>query len=165
MIKFNHLTAKSIVMKIKSFVIRLDSEHYLKDQEKINSFLENVVFKKSSVSFVDDETKFWTVLIHYEEIQVKEQIPEMPKSETKIIITESDLNSEELEIVSHLKKWRIQKAEKEDLPLFMILSNSDIYAVAKAKPKRIEDFIGLKGFGEKKTARYGDEIIALLNSV
>ncbi|MGB6092954.1 MAG: hypothetical protein WBF83_04245 [Moheibacter sp.] len=108
-------------MKIKSSVIRLDSEHYLKDQEKINSFLENVVFKKSSVSFVDDETKFWTVLIHYEEIQVKEQIPEIPKSETKIIITESDLNSEELEIVSHLKKWRIQKAEKEDLPLFMIL--------------------------------------------
>lgn len=159
-------------MQVRVFIIRLEKEHYLKDQEKINSFLEKVQFKKSSVSFVDGETKYWTILIHYEELSDEkptkvEKEDDFDKTVIKSSekISESDLTPEQLKISGHLKEWRRQRAEYENLPAFMILTNSDIYTVAKAQPQSIEDFVGLKGFGDRKIERYADEIIALLNSI
>ena len=152
-------------MKIRAFVIRLAKEHFQSDQEAVNSFLEKVQFKKSSTAFVEGENSFWSVLIHFEELP--EKIAESPSEEVikSPIVTYEDLNSEELEIVKQLKKWRIQRAEFEELPVFMILTNSDIYTLAREQPKEISDFIGLRGFGEKKIGRYGEEIIELLNSI
>lgn len=160
-------------MKIKSFIIRLNSDFYSSDQEKINSFLENVNFVKSSVSFVDEKSKFWTILIHYKDSDstengLKFKDEDTTTSQTQIIsikAEKTELNPEQTELAQHLKEWRRQRGEKERLPLFMIITNSDIEAIAKVRPSRIEDFFGLKGFGERKIARYGEEIIALLNSV
>lgn len=157
-------------MKIRSFVIRLDSDHFFNDQNKINSFLDSVNFVKSSVSFVDGKSKFWTLLIHYKESDskpenVEYQIDEMSKSETGIIQNSADLLPDEKKITEHLKEWRRQRGEKERLPLFMIITNSDIETIAKKQPKDVSDFFGLKGFGQRKIERYGEEIIALLNSI
>lgn len=157
-------------MKIKAFVIRLDKDYYESDQNKVNDFLDKVIFKKSAVSFVEGNPNFWTVLIHYEEIdedKLTETLPlsskkEEPKSPA---ITEDELTEEEIEIVNALKKWRFHQSELENLPAFMILTNSDIYTVARAKPEKLEDFLSLRGFGEKKTGRYGSDILALLNSI
>lgn len=154
-------------MQIKAFVIRLDSAHFKDDQDRVNSFLETVKFKKSAVSFVEGEPHFWAVLVHYEEISQSGK--ELGKSRTsadkKPAPSRADLNPEELELANQLKKWRLKQAEIESLPAFMILSNADIYNVARARPQSVEDLIELKGFGEKKISRYGDDIIALLNSI
>ena len=151
-------------MKIRAFIIRLAKDHFETDQNAVNSFLEKVQFKKSSSAFVEGENSFWSVLIHFEELS-EESHPPSEKVVKSPILTYEDLNPEELEIVKQLKKWRNQRAEIEELPVFMILSNSDIYTIARAQPQEIADFIGLRGFGEKKIGRYGDEIIALLNSI
>ncbi|MDI1254609.1 MAG: hypothetical protein PSV16_00785 [Flavobacterium sp.] len=37
------------------------------DQNGLNDFLSTVVFKKSSVHFVESENANWSVLLHYEE--------------------------------------------------------------------------------------------------
>ncbi|MGB6094501.1 MAG: HRDC domain-containing protein [Moheibacter sp.] len=157
-------------MKIISFVIRLDSNHFFNDQNKINSFIGNVKFVKSSVSFVDGKSKFWTLLIHYRESDSKSetlenQIQEFSKSETGIILNPPDLLPKEKKITERLKEWRRQRGEKERLPLFMIITNSDIDTIAKKQPKDVSDFFGLKGFGQKKIERYASDIIALLNSI
>lgn len=152
-------------MKIRVFIIRLEKEYFETDQNTVNSFLEKVQFKKSSSAFVEGENSFWSVLIHFEELPEEDSPSPSEEAVKSPIITYEDLNPEELEIVKQLKKWRNQRAEIEELPVFMILSNSDIYTIARAQPKEITDFIGLRGFGEKKIGRYGEEIIALLNSI
>jgi len=149
-------------MKIKVFNIRLSKEYFHSDQDKINDFLERVKFKKSTAAFVENPVNYWSVIIHYEEIeQQKSDKPEHKKPE----ISEADLTEDELEIVQNLKIWRTQQAQKEGLPAYMILSNFNIFTVAKHKPQVLADFENLKGFGEKKTERYAEEIIALLNSI
>lgn len=153
-------------MKIKVFNIRLSKEHFESDQNKLNDFLENVTFKKSTASLVENPSNYWTILIHYEEINHHQAkpiiIPEKNKSSE---ITEDDLILDELVIVKKLKEWRLQKAQEEGFPAYMILSNLNIFTLAKYKPQLISDFLSLKGFGEKKTERYGDELMDLLNSV
>ena len=148
-------------MKIKVFNIRLSKEHFHSDQDKINDFLEKVKFKKSTAAFVENPVNYWSVIIHYEEFEQSTGKSETKKPE----ISEADLTEDELEIAQNLKTWRTQQAQKEGLPAYMILSNLNIFTVAKQKPQVLADFENLKGFGEKKTERYAEEIIALLNSI
>ena len=51
------------------------------------------------------------------------------------------------------------------LPAFMVLSNVQIYSIARHKPKDLTELLNIYGFGEKKVNKYGEDIIALLNSI
>ena len=149
-------------MKIKVFNIRLSKEFLETDQIKLNEFLENVIFKKSTASLIESSINYWTILVHYEERDSSKFDMETKKQSE---ISDHDLTKEELEIVKNIKDWRSQKATEEGLPAYMILTNSNIYSLARYKPNQLSDFLTIKGFGEKKSERYADELIALFNSL
>jgi len=47
----------------------------------------------------------------------------------------------------------------------MICSNSELVTLVKERPDSAEKLIGIKGFGDQKIAKFGEEIIAFLNSI
>ncbi|WP_299548608.1 HRDC domain-containing protein [Seonamhaeicola sp.] len=157
-------------MKIKVFNIRLSKEHLESDQNKVNAFLEHVDMKKSSTSLIEGKTNYWSLIVHYlkkdQTAPDQEVKPENHKTETKKPkLTESDLSQEELIIADSPKQWRKDKSQKEMRPSYMILSNADIYSVAKDKPSDFSELLNVHGFGEKKVEKYGDDIISLLNAL
>ncbi len=142
-------------MNIKVFNIRLDKENCLNDQSKMNDFLDSVDVKLTSASFVTTGSKdFWSTVVFY-----------LPKKDKIATLKEEDLTDEERKIYQALKQWRSEKAIQQDLPHFMICHNSELITIAKTKPETIKDFKTIKGFGELKTQKYGDDIIALLNAL
>ncbi|MEG0917409.1 MAG: HRDC domain-containing protein [Myroides sp.] len=149
-------------MKIKVFNIRLDDENLEEDQEKINSFLENVIFKKSSTNIISEKTNYWSILIHYEE---KEENYIDSQENKKNIFDEETLTDKEKEIVAYFKQWRWDKSKEENIPAYMILTNKTIISIAKTKPETIDDLDKVTGIGENKKRQYGDSIIALINTV
>jgi len=146
-------------MKIKVFNIRLDDENLEEDQEKINSFLENVIFKKSSTNIISEKANYWSILIHYEENYIDSQ------ENKKNIFDEETLTDKEKEIVAYFKQWRWDKSKEENIPAYMILTNKTIISIAKTKPETIDDLDKVTGIGENKKRQYGDSIIALMNTV
>lgn len=147
-------------MKIKVFNIRLDKEHFEKDQEVINSFLETVRFKKSSTQLIENKVNFWSIVIHYEQMG-KNHIETMDKNE----LNENSLTDDEKEIVANFKQWRLDTSKSKGVPAFMILTNKTIYSIAKQRPTTIEDLDKVYGIGQVKKNQFGDSIIALLNSI
>ena len=142
-------------MNIKVFNIRLDKEHCQEDQNKMNEFLDSVEIKLTSTNFVTTTTvDFWSAVVFFE-----------PKKESKSMVDERELTVEEKKIYFALKKWRSDKAQELILPHYMICHNSELVSIAIKKPQRLEDFKTVKGFGENKTANYGDDIISLLNAL
>ncbi len=142
-------------MNIKVFNIRLDKENCFNDQSKMNDFLDSVDVKLTSASFVTTGSKdFWSTVIFY-----------TPKKDKTIVSKEEDLSDDEHKIFLALKQWRNQKSIQQDLPHYMICHNSELITIAKTKPETIKDFKTIKGFGEQKTQKYGDDIIALLNAL
>jgi len=149
-------------MQIKVFNIRLDKENFEKDQKELNDFLETVTFKKSSVSLIESKVNFWSIIIHYDtkEVNYIEEI------ENKKITTEDIILSErEKEIIAYFKQWRLDKAKEINLPAYTILTNKTIYEIAKKNPSTIEELNSISGIGEHKKDKYGEDIIALLNSI
>jgi len=142
-------------MNIKVFNIRLDKEHCQEDQKRMNEFLDSVDIKLTSTNFVTTTTvDFWSAVVFFE-----------PKKENKSSADEIELTFEEKKIYFALKKWRTDKAQQLMLPQYMVCHNSELASIAIKKPQTLEDFKSIKGFGENKTANYGDDIISLLNAL
>jgi superfamily II DNA helicase RecQ len=139
-------------MAIKVCNIRLDKEHLQLDQNRMNAFLDTVSVKLTSSNFVTTATTdYWSVLVFYEE-----------KKQVESPIPENVLIGEEKKIYEALKTWRNNKAAELNLKQYMISHNSELMNIALHKPKSIVDLKKIKGFGEVKTAKFGQDIIAIL---
>ena len=62
-----------------------------------------------------------------------------------------------------LKDWRNSKANELDLPVYMIISNQAIEEISKFRPMNKNELIEINGIGEVKIAKYGDEILRIIN--
>lgn len=68
------------------------------------------------------------------------------------------------EILEKLKLKRKEIAEKEGKELFMIFHNAVLERTAEALPKTKDDLANIKGWGKRKIEKYGDEILAIINT-
>lgn len=151
-------------MKIKLFKIRLDDSLH-QDEKKLNEFMETVSIKRTAAEFVTDKVNYWSVIIYYEDkLQKHDSIMSAP-SEKISFPADTALDKEETAILSHLKLWRHDMSVKTSMPSYMICHNSELVTIAKIRPKRLEDFMKIKGFSSQKILKYGDDVLALLNSV
>jgi len=65
-------------------------------------------------------------------------------------------------IIQKLKDWRSKTANLQGVEHYVVLHNKTIDAIAESLPMNKEDFIAVKGLGEKKYEKYGKEIIAIV---
>jgi|GEM_PF-58852 len=86
--------------------------------------------------------------------------------------TEFDLNekisnevniNKEYEIRNKLKAFRTETAKREKLRPFMIFKDEQIDELIKSKPKTKEQLLKIRGFGEIKVEKYGEEILNVFN--
>ncbi len=63
-----------------------------------------------------------------------------------------------------LRKWRRETAEKEGIPPYVICRNSQIGEIVKKEIKTLEGLKQIDGLGDKKTQKYGKDIIDIINA-
>jgi len=149
-------------MKVKVFHIRLTKENLQTDQDNLNNFLDSVTVKKTATELVNGQPNFWSILVFYDEQKAENQ----EKTSDKISVTDdNELTEDEKRIFSTLKQWRQDKATQLNIPNFMVCHNTELMTIAKVKPQTLDDLSKIKGFGGQKIAKFGDDILALLNSI
>ncbi|OGG42489.1 exodeoxyribonuclease VII large subunit [Candidatus Jorgensenbacteria bacterium RIFCSPLOWO2_01_FULL_45_25b] len=67
-----------------------------------------------------------------------------------------------LDILNRLKQKRKELAEEEGKELFMILHNATLEEMAEVLPKTMEELERIKGWGKKKSERYGEEFLEII---
>lgn len=78
-------------------------------------------------------------------------------------ITKSSDELPSTPLVKELRKFRFQKAEEENIKPYLIYNNKEILGLIEAMPKTKEELLQVKGFGETKVAKYGDDILVILD--
>lgn len=152
-------------MNLKIFQVRLDDQHLQADQEFINQFMQDVTVKKSATQFVPGEPDYWSIVVYYEEEQSTKKPAKQSNGATKRIAEEEiALTEEEKEIVSALKQWRRDRANAVNQPEYLICHNASIEALARQKPRSLAALSEVKGFGDSKIAKYGEDVISVLNA-
>ncbi len=86
-------------------------------------------------------------------------------SNKESVNTSAQITYQELELddlFQRLKTWRAKRAKQEHLPAYCILSQIALTSIVSKRPKTLEEFIGLKGIGNKTLEKYGEELLELV---
>ena len=87
------------------------------------------------------------------------------KSQEKVICKLSEDTEEKIinkELFNKLRLWRKDKANSQGIKPYIIFSDSTLMELANKVPKTKEDLLNIRGMGEKKYERYGEEILRLM---
>ena len=66
-------------------------------------------------------------------------------------------------IVGSLKKYRTRVSFNENIPAYLVYSDSTIEELAHKRPKTIEELKTIVGIGDYKIEKYGEEILKIIN--
>jgi ATP-dependent DNA helicase RecQ len=66
------------------------------------------------------------------------------------------------ELYEYMRQWRRDTAKKNGLAAFIVLFDSSLDALCRARPSTLDELRRVSGFGEKKLEAYGDEVLAAL---
>ena len=145
-------------MNIRVFNIRLSKDFCIVDQNRMNEFLDSVEVKLTSANFVTTGTSdYWSAVVFYES-------KEKAQTSKKEKLSFEDLTIQEQEVFSALKQWRNNFASNLGWSAFRICHNAHLMAISKVKPETIQELGKVKGFGEVRTEKYREDILAVLNA-
>jgi DNA helicase-2/ATP-dependent DNA helicase PcrA len=71
------------------------------------------------------------------------------------------LSSGDPQLLQALKKWRLERSKKDDVPAYVILHDTTLEAIASARPRTEKELAAIPGIGPTKLGRYGSEILRL----
>lgn len=162
-------------MKCKVFKINLNEETGNFEEAKFNKFLESVKVNQTFASVINNE--FWSILVFYDETEISaafQSEASMPVQTVKHTASKADesvkptqeqviLTPEQELRFNNLKQWRNERAAQDGLPPYMIAQNDSLMQIAVSNVKTPEDLISIKGFGEKRAQKYGEQIIQILS--
>ena len=76
-----------------------------------------------------------------------------------------DLPAEAMAIDEALRAWRLERCRSDQVPAYVVANNSTLQAIAVARPTTLAELAEVDGIGPRKLELYGDEILALLESL
>lgn len=68
-------------------------------------------------------------------------------------------------LLEKLKIWQSERARRDNVEAYRVLPYSTLEEIARREPKTAEELLEVKGIKEKKLARYGKEILAMVSSL
>lgn len=150
-------------MRIKTFEIRIDPMTRERDERVVNDFLGAVRVSRLHCGCLRSRGS-WAVMVIYNEqpgdaaalraVQIGDFLPDG-----------EELTPQECERFMALRTWRNDRAAAMGHKPFVIASNRDLLNVARSDVETPDDLLSIAGFGPRKVERYGEEIIAVLDSV
>lgn len=146
-------------MNIKVFNIRLSKEFCQVDQDRMNDFLRTVEVNLTATNFVTTNTSdYWSAVVFYSPMK-------KDKERNNVKDVAVDLSSTEQIIFEVLRKWRNDLALKLDWSPYRICHNAHLVEIAKTNPTSLVELENVTGFGSARVMKYGDDILAVLNTI
>ncbi len=86
-------------------------------------------------------------------------------AKTKTKAPSPDLPAEAVPVDDALRAWRLERCRADEVPAYVVANNSTLQAIAVARPGTLAELARIEGIGPRKLELYGDEILALLESL
>jgi len=66
------------------------------------------------------------------------------------------------ELREYLRQWRSAVAQRENVAAFVVMHDTSLAEICRKRPASLVEIRGVSGFGERKTERYGQQILDAL---
>jgi DNA helicase-2/ATP-dependent DNA helicase PcrA len=66
------------------------------------------------------------------------------------------------ELFERLRAWRIERAQEEKVPAYVVFTDLTLQAIAEVKPSDAKALRRINGVGESKMSKYADDVLAVV---
>lgn len=84
------------------------------------------------------------------------------EQQAKSVAEATSLPPMDTELFDRLRQWRSKLAQEKAVAPFIVAHDKHLQAVASLKPETLDELLVVPGFGPKKVATYGTDIIAVV---
>lgn len=139
----------------------------------LNKLTTYGIMKEYSSKFIRDLIK---TLIDYGYVDLKDGTYSMLKlndksykvlkADLKVLCKLSDNAQEKIlnkELFNRLRVWRKERAYREGVKPYIIFSDATLIEISNNNPGTKEKLLDIRGMGQKKFEKFGDELLGLLN--
>jgi ATP-dependent DNA helicase RecQ len=154
-------------MKLKVFTLQLDTRSGKFDDREIQSFINDTenhreVIEVSDHFFIHDKRPLWAFLMTYREsrgvgVEMEGRRPSSRRRDWR-----RELDGADKELFDEIRAWRSKKARREGIPPYLICNNRQIADIASCRPSGLGKLREIRGLGEGKVNRWGEDILALV---
>jgi ribonuclease D len=85
-----------------------------------------------------------------------------PRKKRKPAGPEIVLTPEEKRLVTSLKRWRLERANTQRVPAYMICPDRTLAHLARVRPETLEALADIHGLGESKIKNFGEDLLRAL---
>jgi ribonuclease D len=85
-----------------------------------------------------------------------------PRKKRRPPAPEIILTPEEKRLVTALKKWRLERANTQRVPAYMICPDRTLAHLARERPETLEALANIHGLGESKIRNFGEDLLRAL---
>lgn len=160
LVNANSLSFPNKVQDNFIFSLIKENEEYDKETEELRLFYVAISRAKQKliITYTGNPSKFIKT-------EMLEQTNYKTKNKSLLSFTTSkNLDTSNKTILKNLlKDWRAEKSRQTNLPLYMIISNTAIEEIATYLPQTKQELLQIKGLGDIKVAKYGNEILEIIN--
>lgn len=148
-------------MQLKLFLLPV--KNLAAAEAEMNAFLRShrvLAVKKEFVS--DGENSFWTFCVEYLESGPGPG-PGLPAGGKPPKVDYKELlKPAEFQIFSRLREWRKAVAEKEGVPVYVVLTNEQLAQMVQKPAHTKAALREIEGLGEARLEKYGDALLEML---
>lgn len=108
-----------------------------------------VLLKEGTYSMLKLNQKSMDVLLHDKKV---------------VLLVKEEETAIDKELFNAVKNWRRERAYKDGIKPYIIFSDATLIEIVNKLPKSREELMDIRGVGEKKVERYGDEVLSLISA-
>ncbi len=148
-------------MKIRVFTLRFDPAQGGFDDGELRAFMDgHDVIDVEREFFKHQRTPWMMLMVRYEPAQVPREKSWRPPAASGEADEAAGLDPVQRGRYESLRSWRNARARSEGIPTYGILHNNQLAELAKLEPQTLADLAKVKGIGERKRAKYGDDLVS-----
>ncbi|VYU37203.1 ATP-dependent DNA helicase RecQ [Clostridium tertium] len=142
-------------------------------QNRLNELTTFGIMKDYSSKFIRDLIKTLIDLGYvnlkdgtYSMLKLNPRSIRVLKSQEKVICKLSEDIEEKIinkDLFNKLRLWRKNKANSQGIKPYIIFSDSTLMELANKHPKTKDELMNVRGMGEKKYEKYGEDILKIMN--
>jgi len=146
-------------MHVSQITLRWDSDARAFDTSELETFSStHEILQVFEHLFMVDGVPAWALLLTHRGIAGPRQVGNAEPTRNP----RTELSADERALYEALRRWRNQRARDEGKPPYVLFTNNQMIAVARARPKDVAELGRIQGIGESRLASYGEDLVALV---
>ena len=102
--------------------------------------------------FSQNGQSYWTIYLEYE----------LLLTPLEKVRPEKQLIGLDQQLFTTLQQWRKEQAQTDGVPVYVVATNKELTEIATKHPNSLAALQTISGFGQKKSQKYGENLIKLV---